>query len=274
MPTRWSGTTRSTTTLVRGRAPPCRWRSSISATIAEVHYEGRGWYGPAPRALSCYAPSRVGWRSSKSGHDHVTYPKPHVVSVKSTCGSASADWTGERTLVFSSCWEADARAGRVTSRSPRDSRAARVSLPRAPGNIDGKRDPIGAQAGQTSLVAAHPASRARATAWAPRSVAPSLRRIVDTLFCTVLMLIPIRAAIASLRIPRASRSRISCSRSVRTGNGRSDVGAAVAAITRDAMPRSKIAWPFVHGDNGPDDGVRLCVLEQVAAGASVAGQPR
>ena len=35
--TRWSATTRSTTTSVRGRARPCRWRSSTSATIAEFN---------------------------------------------------------------------------------------------------------------------------------------------------------------------------------------------------------------------------------------------
>ena len=40
-------------------------------------------------------------------------------------------------------------------------------------------------------------------------------------FCTVLVLMPIRAAMASLRRPRATLSRTSYSRGVREGNGRS-----------------------------------------------------
>jgi hypothetical protein len=83
------------------------------------------------------------------------------------------------------------------------------------------------------------------------------------------MLMPILAEIALLGSPRAIRSKISYSRSVRTGNGALGIGSS----GRSDHPRGNTPvedrLTLVHRDDRADYGVPLGVLKQITTGAGV-----
>ena len=101
-------------------------------------------------------------------------------------------------------------------------------------------------------------------AWA-RSATCSLVKIDETLFATVFGATPIRLAIAALFSPAASRSRISCSRAVSSGNAVPAAGGAWSerAPAGDAWTEDRLAGS--HRPDRPRDVVLLDALDQVAA---------
>ena len=121
----------------------------------------------------------------------------------------------------------------------RDSRAARGSVPTASGNSTGSRR--GAAWPAELGVAAHcrVAGEGDGLGAVGRAELEQDRRYV------VLHRLDADAHSGCDRVvsqPAGSRSKISYSRSVRTGKD-AHGGVPLAAITRAAMPRSKIAWP-------------------------------
>ncbi len=96
-------------------------------------------------------------------------------------------------------------------------------------------------------VVPRPASRARATASA-RPATCSLANTFDTWLRTVLSLRNSRRAISALVSPRATRSRISRSRSVSSGNGTAaslDPPAAKNDSTRPAIEEENTTSPWL-----------------------------